>query len=328
MEGEAIHVDVSIDKMQFIPISYTPLEISLYLPEEIRFTSYPPAYIRSLIDTAFLRSVCTHDGNCSECYLRSVCAYVKFLRPQANENYLIKAGSEIPPAYTIIANWKRRRYPPDSVLTFRLNFFGNISDFLPYLVAGLRNLEKIGFPSIGVQFRLLSLYSTTKIVYERKEDKIHKPIRIIVNPDSIPKANCATLQFLSPVFLKNRASQHTTPTFDDLLKSIMRRYSWILKFHQKIYWHPDHTFFEKKDSVLSSFTDYEWHIFKKNKKGKENPMVLQGFTGSLHVCGLQPYHLFLINVGQHIQVGGKTSFGFGHYSVSYWNEKDESYEPK
>lgn len=309
-----------VGEVAYPSISYTPLEITLYLPSGVRLSGFPPNHIRSLLASSFLEAVCTQDGRCESCMLATTCPYPAIFHPRAPSTFLVPQNSEIPPPFVLAAPWTLRRLPPHGSLHFTVTLFTSPGRFLPYLLAGLRRSESGKIH--GLRFLLHEVHSGPQPVYRRDEDHIRPPSTFIFSSSMVPsRATGATLIFRSPVFLKNKALPNRPPSFSDILKALARRYSLLLHFHQGKTWSPPENFFSSAEEVHYAFTEYRWHTFSRFSQRQKQSMNLSGFTGTLHIEGpIEPY-LFLILAGQYLHLGGKTSFGFGAYFVRLWTKE-------
>ncbi len=314
----------NIDTENSLParFEFFSLEFTLLLPQGAHLGEYPPNRIRSIIFSSFKETVCTQNTTCETCILQNVCLYTKYFTPKAHSTFLVHKGNQIPPPFSLKMDWKTKKYPKNSLLKFELIFYSNITNLLPFLIAGLKSFERRGLGKLWYPFKLKSIFSGTSPIYSN--DFIHIPQPVILSTDKKENSNGVTIRFLSPTFIKNKATPHNPPTFADIVKSIALRFSLISYFYKNTSWQPPRKFFHLAENVKYRYSSYSWHSFVRFSHKQKNHMPLEGFTGTLHVEGnIKPY-IFLLKIAPFLHIGSKTSFGLGQNSVVFWNKNYEN----
>lgn len=163
------------------------------------------------------------------------------------------------------------------------------------------------------------------ILLLERGDAAYFPVPRTLTVDAIKHAatflpgRAATIQFLTPTFLKKKSQRVKEPRFDHLITRLGWRVRELMRLHNDTT--PDFRPLVKQAQQVHTFDfdiqDAEGHRFSRRRLEQENlPTIpLHGFTGTLTIYGdLTPYRP-LLTIGQWLHVGKNTERGLGQFRV-------------
>jgi len=124
------------------------------------------------------------------------------------------------------------------------------------------------------------------------------------------------LRFLTPTRLKYRGELVTEPAFHVLLRSCLRRVSWLYHFHCGERWDADYAgLVEAAEGIETTLMDTCWVDWGRYSRRQRQDMNVGGFLGQVEYRGdLAPF-LPVVLLGSLVHIGKLCSFGHGKYEV-------------
>ncbi|HQU73365.1 MAG TPA: CRISPR system precrRNA processing endoribonuclease RAMP protein Cas6, partial [Calditrichia bacterium] len=129
------------------------------------------------------------------------------------------------------------------------------------------------------------------------------------------KESQVTLQFLTPAQIKIKGKIQHQPTFEQLIRGVLRRYQSLKHFHSD----EPREFFEvdlqEAARVKVANDDVRSDGFVRYSNRQKRAIAMQGFTGSITYQGNLAPFLPWLQVGELIHVGKGAVFGMGWYRI-------------
>lgn len=221
-----------------------------------------------------------------------------------------------PKPYAISCYDHRTEFVENAILSFTLTLFGGVVQFADRLVTALSH-KPLGFGKLRAAIALHSVASQTPF-----------GLRLGIRP--LPLVNCleqrapnlvhsCSLQLLSPLRLKEegRIVKQGVPALADILVHTQRRLAYLVR-----YWVNEDPKWQEairrpillgEHQSLESAVYYEDWLRYSNTQQRLLPFG--GLMGELSYTGDIYHALQWLQVGQLLQIGGKTTFGLGCYQV-------------
>ncbi len=308
--------------------SEDPLPLARY-----RFTAYPQrrltlrGYTGSLLRGVFgntLRqlSCLTRAPQCTGCLFLSHCPYPQLFQPPPPPHHPLQQFSEIPPPYVVEPPAVRHTaWEVDEPLVFHWVLIGHAIERLPiYLFAWQKALQQgLTDSRIACELREVAycppaappipIYSPP---YAAPPPRVMHPIVPPQPPTDLQYGS--QLLFLTPLRLKAHGQiDDRAFTARTLLNTLMRRYLLLCDFHGSAQPPLDVHALAQYALTLTVESQMAYQSWARYSSRQQREMDLGGFMGSLTLRGdLTPFAELLVR-GEGFHLGGKTTFGLGHY---------------
>ena len=312
---------MSMFKMAKFTAIYEVGEKGIYLPE------YKGSTIRGSFGHIFKQVACTcqtekHEEDCIYSYV--------FETSPPKDTVVLRKYESIPRPFVFETIYDPRTYfSPGERLAFSFTLFGKAIEYLPYFVYSLQEMGKQGLGKFKQSMSLrqvfqLNVYRDFEIlVYDGNKERIYNAWKPLYGEEILNKVNVngdkqdLTVHFITPTRIKSKGEyKEVAPDFDELMKSIVRRFSAISYFHQDMILEMDYkSFFELSSHIKllkqnSVWTDWERYSNRQNERIK-----LGGITGQALYSG--DFKLFSnwLTIAEWIHVGKNPVFGLGKIKV-------------
>ena len=103
--------------------------------------------------------------------------------------------------------------------------------------------------------------------------------------------------------------------------ALVRRYYLLEEFHTPDYQAPDFSELAELARAVTCETHFRWCDWARYSNRQQQKMVLGGVLGDLTLTGLLQPFLSLIQIGQWLHAGNKTTFGMGLYTIEKTGEQ-------
>lgn len=308
-------------------LSFSVLRVSLRALENVHL---PPFY-GSKLEGAFGRSlyalacVQTHRETCVGCSLHLQCpyglTYAPLLPPEVEASSL---GMPPRPVVFRVAYGHDQYLVADDRLTFGFVVIGKALTQLPFLLAALRDVGKLGLGRMGGRLELdevVSIHPYTGeeiILMNGIESSVQLTPITLCSQDLPPIASSRVrLSLQSPLHLKQNGQMSTNIQFPLLIRSLQRRMSNLEQVHggqQSIGAH----FGLLPELAQSVATTYQyWQPVSQLRKGHRPyfKTSMQGLIGTVEYAGeFSPFSV-LLRLGEQLGVGKWAHFGAGLYDI-------------
>jgi len=308
-------------------LTLSSLRFELKFEAPLRLSPYYASTLRGGLGLRFRKLVCVQPQikNCRDCGLLHACAFpYVFETPLpptvANAPHL----QEVSP-YVLRTGSAPAHLAAGDTLTFELLLFGKAIDYLPYFVISYRQLGNSGLGAERARFALTHVIDETpngfaQVLYAGDSGVINlEPSRVTLAellPRSTNQVERISVRFLTPTRIKSHSKITNTPTFRDLLASLLRRLAQLVIVHGHTQWSVDEKTILAQAEVIettgSQIKPVTWSRFSSRQ---QQTIRMGGITGDLEFSGnLQPF-LPLLWAGQYLHVGRGATFGNGQYQL-------------
>ncbi|MDO5667634.1 MAG: CRISPR system precrRNA processing endoribonuclease RAMP protein Cas6 [Alcaligenaceae bacterium] len=221
-----------------------------------------------------------------------------------------------PKPYALACHDYRTAFPKQSTLSFTLTLFGSVTQLADRVVKAM-SVDPLGFGEQRLGISLHSIASETPWGFRLG---IHiLPMSIWLKQQPTDVLHSCSLQLLSPLRLKENGKiiKYHTPLLKNLLVHIQRRLSLLV-----LYWVDANPWWQEElrrpvllgdHQLLSSAIYYEdWLRYSGSR---QQLLPFGGLLGELSFQGDIYHALEWLQVGELLQIGGKTTFGLGCYRL-------------
>lgn len=208
------------------------------------------------------------------------------------------------------------------MLSFELVLVGRAVDAIPYFIVIFSETGRRGLGRDRGRFELLSVEllsqdQPTTIYHSRS------PALTAFEPKSGPQTrpgdelvNSLTLEFLTPLRLKEKGDLVTRFTFPLFWERLTQRLSLLAAFYEKNPRLPDFMPLASQASQIQAARhDLRWHDWERYSRRQDATMKFGGLVGRVSLQGpLGPFVPFL-RLGAQVNVGQETTFGLGRMQI-------------
>ncbi|WP_310384013.1 CRISPR system precrRNA processing endoribonuclease RAMP protein Cas6 [Roseateles sp.] len=141
-----------------------------------------------------------------------------------------------------------------------------------------------------------------------------------------PDARRLRIELLTPLYLKRQGEPLRPQQLQarDFLNALIRRVGDLLALQlgQGPAWRePASALRQAAEAIQAHNADLRWHSIKRWSNRQHSEMQLCGLLGSFELSGPWQPLAELLQLGQTLHIGGKTSFGLGRYTVTSCQDK-------
>lgn len=305
-------------------LSFAKFRFTLRVNSPMVLPPYKGAVFRGAFGNSFKRLVCiAPKADCSLCSLRENCLYVSIFEAHPPQDCL-DAGkfSQAPRPYVLNPPLtSRQSFRPGEELAFELVLIGPAIKAFPYFLQIVMDMGRLGLGRRRGQYEVLSVDQ----IRDRTRSTVYRSGRSILNafePEEGPD-NCLedelrslTLNFLTPLRLKERGNLLTRLTFSLLFRSLAQRLTLLAGFYGLGTKIPFFTpIVDSADAVTTTAHHLHWYDWERYSRRQDDTMKFGGLKGKITFSGqLGPFLPFL-RLGETINLGQATSFGLGKYCL-------------
>lgn len=309
-------------------IDILKLTLNLKCLDNILLPRFAPATIRGAFGIKLKRVACVqmrHGGNCQACLLKNTCIYSYIFEPHHQVEGKSLDIAEPPHPYVLMAQFNQTSviYPKGSTIQWFLNLFGSrINELLPYIILTAEYMGQAGLGRDRGKFAIDNIIgfdkSDAEIIYQQSTGKLKLPLPIVnydISANCESSASRVRIRFNTPVRIQRDGKFKVDLSFYDIVINIFRRYSLLVKYYQtncpdiRV----DKDLLEKSNSVQIVESNLKWKSYSRYSARQKRRMILGGFVGDMVVTGNLGPFIPLLNIGELINVGKNTSFGFGNF---------------
>ena len=312
-------INLPVNRYQFNFMVETPLHLNFYSGSMLR-----GAFGHALRQVSCMTKL----AECKSCPLYRSCAYPAVFETPPPEQHGLQAFSDIPPPYIIEPPaLGSKDYQPGEMLSFSMVLIGSAIAQLPLIIYAWQRALVRGLGKLHSQARLQNVSlalnqdaSESVIIYTAQagaaviahEHLLKKDLNDV--PNIPPKS--ITLSIKTPLRTQKQGkilSQDMTGR--DFIMALVRRYYLLEEFHTTHYQAPDFSALAELALGINATTQFHWCDWERYSNRQQQKMALGGVLGQITLSGaLQPF-LPLLQMGQWIHIGNKTSFGMGLYTL-------------
>lgn len=285
----------------------------------ITFPNFPGIALRGGFGVALKQSVCIMKQihYCAQCSLASICVYSQiFENPNTLSNNKMKKLDYIPHPFSLAPLF---HYPvtfkPGQTFEFKITLFGNSYKYFPNVMYAFIKLGDIGIGSKRGKFKIARIesYETGKIIYNGENIHLHD-----ITPYQFDTIECTTneinVAFITPCKLKSNGKYQRHVDIETIMRNIRRKIEIISSFFED-----NPVKIDMSNIDLSSIqcirSNVEWEVVTRYSRRRNERMPLGGYKGTATFLGNVASIYPLLKVGELINVGSNSSFGFGAIRV-------------
>ena len=299
-----------------MPLIRVRIEIEVEEPQALPRYLFSP--LRGMIGAALKRISCVARSfeSCSPCPLNQHCAYgYIFETPRPQEADRLRLYPYLPHPFAIAPPFP----PPESKsLSVGLVLVGRAIQYFPHLILAFEAIGKRGLGRKRVPFRILHIHDefTGEELYRNgnlsppalKKDFPPETAREVIFTTRTP----LTLRYKGQIVTPQNFSFHV------LIRNLLRRLSALSYFHASRELTVDFkAFIARAEEVRILSQNLETISFNRYSARRKQSMPLKGLWGRVVFSGVLDEFIPFLRLGEQVQVGKNTAFGFGAYQLDF-----------
>lgn len=299
-----------VAKLKFFCETVTNIEPSLFMGNTVR--------------GAFgynLRQIACSDSTkeCSGCGQRNSCIYAYIFETPIPANKQKISAEKAPHPFVLETGLiASKAYKPGGIWTFNLTLFGRGIDLLPVFIYAFAQMGQRGLGRTGGKFNLVEVrdYYTGNIVSDGKQQIVAANLQRInlggAGDQSHNGSGKLLMKLLSPLRIVNKGAIIRRPSFEVIIRSILRRYSSLEYFHD----HRETSFnyaelIKKAASVLMTDEQLKWCDYTRYSTRQKKAVPMGGIMGEItYERGWQEFFP-LLKAAELMHIGKNCTFGLG-----------------
>jgi len=299
-------------RYQFDFIVETPLHLGFY----------SGSLLRGVFGHALRRLSCmTKMKECPACPLYHSCPYTTVFERPPPAHHPLQAFSQIPNPYLIEPPpLGGKVYQAGEVFSFSMVLIGPSITQLPLIIFAWQQAFALGVGKNNSTARLASVALSTatnqsQVIYGEQTD-----YRIQAHDTPMPLAltdqYAVTLHFTTPLHIQKKGKVLAeNMTAKDFLMALMRRHYLLCEFYGSDYQAPDFSQLAEQALTIKGRTQFNWCQWQRYSNRQQQKMRIDGVLGQLTLSGNLLAFLPMLQAGQWLHVGNKTTFGMGKYQL-------------
>ncbi len=313
-------------------LNITTIEFNIVALENINLPEHPGSTFRGAFGQALRELSCNFANmKCEKCNLNSKCPYSLFFNPFLTEKDKLKTSgrfhNKLRPFIIEPAISGKTEYLQGENIKFTINVFGEMKQFIPYIIESWRNLQGKGIGANRGKFLLGNIWIINDIlgksikIYDYKDELVvNKELSISVDDINkqvnLYKEDKVTFIFKSPTLLKYKGQYiKKSLEFNILMRNLFRRLSTLAAFYGEemdIYFKD---YLDKATEIVIVNENLEWKQWFRYSNKQQQKIDMQGFTGMITYQGDIKQFLPYLIIAQYIHIGKNTVFGQGNFQV-------------
>ncbi len=270
-----------------------------------------------------LRKVCCAQRlqSCGQCLLAGTCAYSYVFETdkKPTSSSLSKVNSRPHPYVLSPQDDGSSHFQSGDKLTFELLLFGDKAvELLPYIVYALMQMGKSGIgkgnKTGAGRFALTTVYHDGNEIYHNSQGELNHTIDVMTVRIEQDFSSCSTLSvdFLSPLRMKNNQRFVKKPDFQTLIRGALRRVSSLEDSYGDGY--PDLDYkglIDRAAEIHSDLTQTRWQETVRYSNRQKQKMNFGGVAGQAVYTGDLGEFMPILRYCEATHMGKQTAFGLG-----------------
>jgi len=322
-------------KEQLAPFHLAYYRFSYIAKEEVRFNSYKGTVFRGGLGHALKDKTCLlPDAQCVHCCLNSSCIYVNIFESPVPEDSKYFAGQPYAPHPFIIEPplEKKNVYRPGEVIDFKLILVGSAVRYLPHFINAFIELGQRGIGRLVNGYRgkcmlnrveslgsidgepLSTLFISNSHSYQGAS--VLLDLNTLLNNSGGFRGHCRYLRisFVTPTIIKFLGHVLNTIDFKVFMKNIFRRISVLSYFYCGHDFDLDYNLLlDYAGQVKIAENELNRVTWNRVTGRQRQRFKAEGFKGDIAFQGDLELFMPFILLGQYLNLGKGTSFGYGKY---------------
>ncbi|OEG00224.1 hypothetical protein BHF71_05795 [Vulcanibacillus modesticaldus] len=292
---------------------------------------YLPEYKGSTLRGAFGQSFKQIGCDCAGAKHNDGCVYSYVFETKPIMNFqVINKSKDIPRPFVFETIYDPRTYfSPGERIYFSFTLYGKAIDYLPYFVVSLQEMGRYGLGKHRRRLYLRQIFQVNvngdfeNLVYDGTKYKIYSDWNYLLGAEIVDHFNFdlnqdnVLIHFISPTRIKSKGNYiNTAPSFEELIKAIIRRFSSIIFFHQDLSLQMDYSeFFKSASSVKLEEYKTNWLDWERYSNRQKDRIKLGGIVGKALYAGEVTEFIDWLAIAEWIHVGKNPVFGLGKIKV-------------
>jgi len=286
----------------------------------IVFYNFPGISLRGGFGYSLKKSVCIMKNlnDCTSCAIVSDCPYAYiFETPNVFPSEKMKSSTHYPHPFSLTPlNPYPAQFNNGDKFKIKLSMFGKAVKYFPNILYALIELGNMGLRKKLGKYEISQIYDYTSgaIVYDGNSMSLNKLMPYTFNNSNV--TDTLKIEFLTPCKIKANGKYQRFIDIENIIKNIKRKIENISYFFEgkSIILDMSNIKFHNIACVNSTIS---WEMNKRYSKRKEQNMLLGGYKGRAFFKGDVTPIYPLLKIGEAINIGSNTSFGFGAIQVDY-----------
>ena len=287
---------------------------------------YKGGIFRGAFGFAFRKVVCPVLKNeCSSCMLKKQCLYTTLFEPQPPVHFkdLPKFKSAPPPYILNPPLTSKQVFHSRETMEFDMVLTGKAIEAIPYIVYAFHELGKYGIGKERGKYEIVAVYAQRQDSDIKIYDGESQTLNICSDKNEFSPVSedehrtLLTLEFITPLRLKNKGKLVHNLTFPIFFKRLGSRISLLQTFYGTGTTSFDLNLLNKKaqDIEICEY-NLHWYEWSRYSGRQKTDMNLGGLKGTIKIKGELGQLMPLIRFGELFNAGQGTSFGLGRYILS------------
>ena len=302
---------LAVNRYQFNFQVETPLHLNFY----------SGSMLRGAFGHALRHISCmTKMKDCKTCPLQASCPYTLIFEPAPPTKHSLQNFSQVPTPYVIEPPpLGSKNYQVGETLSFSMVLMGAAIKQLPLIIFAWQRALARGLGKYQSRARLINVINQTEqyaqIIYQAEAAESiqnQQPYTIL----ALENKEQLTLHLKTPLRIQKQGKVLSdTMTARDFLMALVRRNYLLSEFYGDYYQAADFSKLAEQAELIQLKSKLSWCDWTRYSNRQQQKMTLGGVLGTLQLQGDLSAFLEVLNLGQWLHVGNKTSFGMGQYSI-------------
>lgn len=286
----------------------------------LKLDFYSGSALRGVFGKALKKISCmTKLSNCAECFLYRTCPYTTVFEMPPPAQHKLQKFSQIPNPYIIEPPALGTKiYRSGDTLTFSMILIGAAINQLPLIIFAWQHAFALGVTkhqSTAALKNVILDSNKPHIIYDPQQQtnvQDYQPF----TPPALKPTEQLRLKLITPLHLQKHGKvlAHEI-TAKDILVALIRRYYLLQEFYGQNYQPPNFSQLAELAQTITCNHQLTWCHLQRYSNRQQQKMRFDGVLGNITLTGdLQPF-LPMLQAGQWLHLGNKTSFGMGHYTL-------------
>lgn len=274
------------------------------------------------------------DQKCVDCLLKSQCAYTRLFETFVTEppTRFLKGQIASPRPFVLECHQSQTTYRPGDELSFNFVLFGDVVQYMPYIVFAVYRMAQQGLGADRHPFRLKEAHCLQpsdepagslhwKPVYDGNSEHIlFSPQSLQLQPNgttATPEIHDAKINFLSPTRIVIRGELVSDFTFRMLVFKMLRRILELAYFYEDdktIEWEFNYLL-EAASDIQVTQDSIHWSDRQRYSNRQRTQMKYGGFVGQITLHGTMAPFIDILKYSEVVHVGKGATFGHGQMEV-------------
>lgn len=303
-------------------LSHHRYQFNFTLDTPLRLDFYSGSLLRGVFGHALRKVSCmTKLKVCAECPLYRTCPYTTVFEMPPPLQHNLQAFSQIPSPYLIEPPpLGSKVYQAGEVLSFSMVLIGPAIAQLPLIIFAWQQAFALGVGKYHSTARLTAValvdaQNQHHLVYNPQTDTSVQAHSASQLPVLAPQET-VTLTFITPLHIQKQGKVLAdNMTAKDFLMALIRRHYLLHEFYGRNYRAPLFSELAEQAQTIHSQSQLNWCRWQRYSNRQQQKMRFDGVLGQISLSGdLQPF-LPMIQAGQWLHIGNKTTFGMGRYHI-------------